>query len=198
MVHDYLVTLRNTHRKLIDRFSFLVVGTSVLLFLAEYFQSADKRLFQVFGSVALIALLVLNLYLSRKLGKKVYYSYAMYLTALVWATMPQLQWLSIFFVIMGLIERQAKKDLEIGFSADIIIFHSIPRKTYRWNEFSNIVLRDNILTLDFADNRILQRETIDDDSDCEEDEFNDYCREKLATHHSARQQHNQVSNLPAS
>lgn len=198
MIHDYLVTLRNTHRKLIDRFSFLVVGTSVLLFLAEYFQSADKRLFQVLGSVALVALLGLNWYLSRKLGKKVYYSYAMYVTALVWATMPQFQWLSLFFVIMGLIERQAKKDLEIGFSSDIIIFHSIPRKTYKWSEFSNIILRDNILTMDFADNRILQRETIDDDSDCEEDEFNDYCRKKLKAHRTARPQHNQVSDLPVS
>lgn len=197
MVYEYLVTLRNSHRKLIDRFSLLVIGTSALLFLAEFLRSADKRLFQVLGTAAILVLVAANIYLSRKYGKKVFYSYAMYVTALVWATMPQYQWLSVFFVIMGLIERQAKKDLEIGFSSSGIVFHTIPRKTYSWKEFSNIILRDNMLTLDFANNRIFQRETIDEDSDCEEDEFNDYCREKLGLKITYHPQHSTVSSQPA-
>jgi hypothetical protein len=43
------------------------------------------------------------------------------------------------------------------------------------------VLRDGLLTLDFTNNRILQREVEDDeDDDADEDEFNDYCRKQLA------------------
>jgi hypothetical protein len=61
---------------------------------------------------------------------------------------------------MGLMERQAKKNLEIGFSENSIVFNSFPRKAYGWNDFTNIVLRDNLLTLDFANNKLFQRETI--------------------------------------
>lgn len=179
MVYEYVVTLRNSNRKLIDRFSLLLIGTSVILFLAEYLQSAEKRWVQILGVGLILGLVALNFYLKRKHGKDVYYNYALYFTALVWATMPQYQWLSIFFVIMGLIERQAKKNLEIGFSSHSIVFNSFPRKIYKWKDFSNIILRDNLLTLDFLNNKIFQRETIDEESDCDENEFNDYCREKL-------------------
>jgi hypothetical protein len=57
--------------------------------------------------------------------------------------------------------------------------NSFPRKTYDWSDFTNIVLLDNLLTLDFADNRLFQRETIDEEGDAEEDEFNEYCRQRL-------------------
>jgi hypothetical protein len=38
-----------------------------------------------------------------------------------------------------------------------------------------------LLTLDFKNNRILQKEVVDDEEeDADEDEFNTYCRERLA------------------
>jgi len=41
-------------------------------------------------------------------------------------------------------------------------------------------LKDGLLTLDFRDNKLIQKEVIDDDEpDAPEDEFNDYCRSKL-------------------
>ncbi|HQD11089.1 MAG TPA: hypothetical protein PLQ65_15565, partial [Flavihumibacter sp.] len=84
------------------------------------------------------------------------------------------------FIVMGLLERQAKKNLEIGFDAEQIVFNNFPRKHYGWQDFSNIVLRDNILTLDYTDNRLFQRETIDEEGDADEDEFNAYCQTRLA------------------
>ena len=39
--------------------------------------------------------------------------------------------------------------------------------------FNNVVLKDDLLTLDFKSNKLLQRETIDEEGDAEEDEFND-------------------------
>ena len=80
---------------------------------------------------------------------------------------------------MGLFERQAKFPLEIGFSEDSIVINTLFRRRYRWTDFNNIVLKDDLLTLDFKNNRLLQRETIDEEGDAEEDEFNDYCREQL-------------------
>ena len=33
-----------------------------------------------------------------------------------------------------------------------------PGKKYQWDQFSNVVLKDNILTLDFKNNKLLQAE----------------------------------------
>ena len=48
--------------------------------------------------------------------------------------------------------------------------------------FNNVVLKDGLLTLDFKSNRLMQREVADDDDedDADEEEFNAYCRSRLA------------------
>lgn len=179
MVYDYVVTLQNRSRRLVDRFSLLTVGVSLLLFITQFILDTDKRWIHIIGAVLLIGLLAINAYKQRKNVAPVHYNSILMITGVVWASMPFLPWLSILFIVMGLLEKQAKKNLEIGFHEDRIVFNSFPRKFYSWSDFSNIVLRDNLLTLDFADNRLFQRETIDDEGDAEEDEFNAYCRARL-------------------
>lgn len=94
--------------------------------------------------------------------------------------MPFLSWLFLPFALMGLFERQAKMPLEVGFTDKEIAINTLIRKRYQWSDFNNIILRDDLLTLDFKSNRLLQRETIDEEGDAEEDEFNLFCRENLS------------------
>ena len=46
---------------------------------------------------------------------------------------------------------------------------NFPWKKYQWNEFSNIVLKDNILTMDFMNNKVMQGEIA---NEVNEKEFN--------------------------
>jgi hypothetical protein len=94
---------------------------------------------------------------------------------------PFLPWLSIFFVILAILEYQTKRPLEIGFDRDRVVINTLIRRKYDWSDFSNIILRDGLLTLDFRDNHLLQKEIADDEDedDADEDEFNDYCRARL-------------------
>ncbi|MBL7770677.1 MAG: hypothetical protein JNK20_16990 [Flavipsychrobacter sp.] len=180
MIYQYVVTLKNRFRDGIDRFSILACAVSSLLFLEAYFSGNEKLMILVIGGVLVLLLTAFNTYRLLKLKKRVRFNYLLMLTGLVWAGMPLYPWLSIPLILMGLVEHQAKKDLEIGFSDAEIVFNSIPRKHYSWGEFTNIVLKDNLLTLDYTNNRLFQRETVDDeDDDCEEDEFNNYCRTRL-------------------
>jgi hypothetical protein len=115
--------------------------------------------------------------------KKVYYSRALLIAALVWMKMPYAQWLTIVFIILALLEYQAKHATEIGFSDNQILINSLFKKRYQWSQFSNIVLKDGLLTLDFTSNRLLQREIEDEEeSEADEDEFNQYCRQQLNKH----------------
>jgi hypothetical protein len=71
---------------------------------------------------------------------------------------------------------------EIGFAKTHIIFNGLWNRKHDWAEISNIVLKDGILTIDFKNNRLFQKETDDlddDDYDGEEDEFNEFCQEQL-------------------
>ncbi len=180
MIYQYVVTLKNRNRAAIDRFSLLICGISALLFLEAWFSSTERLMILLIGSILILGLLSFNAYRIFRSKVRVRFNYILMLTGLVWAAMPVYPWLSIPLILMGLIEHQAKKDLEIGFSDNEIVFNTIPRKRQEWAEFTNIVLKDNLLTLDYANNKLFQRETVDDDDDdCDEDEFNEYCHARL-------------------
>jgi hypothetical protein len=179
MVYQYVVTLKNTSRKFIDTFSLLLlVITALLLFREQYF-SPNIKIAYLFGAIAIIAVIGWNIYQQKKNKQTVYYSSALFIAAIGWVTMPYLSWLFIPFALMGLFERQAKMPLEVGFTDSVIVINTLIRRRYKWGDFNNIILKDNLLTLDFKTNRLLQRETIDEEGDAQEDEFNDYCKRQL-------------------
>jgi hypothetical protein len=95
--------------------------------------------------------------------------------------MPGWKFLSVPFFLLGFLEAQAKHPLEIGFTSDHIVINSLFRRIYPWSAFNNVILKDGLLTLDFKDNRLIQKEAEeDDDPDAGEDEFNEFCRHRLA------------------
>jgi len=93
--------------------------------------------------------------------------------------MPVLEWVGLPVLLLALLEKQARFALEIGFTSDRIVFNTLFKRRFRWTDFSNIMLKEGLLTLDFKNNKIFQKETIDEDGDADEDEFNEYCRKQL-------------------
>lgn len=180
MIYQYVVSLKNRNSKYIDLIGLLLGILSVIFFVRELVVAHQVGIAYLLGAVFVTGVLIWNIVQSSK-GKKVYYSRALLVAALVWMKMPFFQWLTFVFIILALLEYQAKYSLEIGFSDQEIVINSLFKKRYQWNQFENIILKDGLLTLDFTNNRILQREIEDDeDNEADEDEFNAYCKRQLA------------------
>jgi hypothetical protein len=180
MVYHYLVTLRNDNRKYIDLLSLLLCSASALIFLREQLITPQKTIVYLVGFLFVAVMIVRNLYLVRTgNSEKVAYNRALFFAAIVWTVMPYFQWLVFVFGFLGLFEFHAKFPLEIGFTDKLIVFNSLIKKKYTWQDFNNVVLKDNVLTLDFKNNKIFQKETIDEDGEADEDEFNEFCRKCL-------------------
>ena len=60
-----------------------------------------------------------------------------------------------------------------------VIYPSFPKKKIDWQELSNLILKDGLLTIDFKNNRIIQQQIADISSTIDEKEFNDFCRQQL-------------------
>lgn len=181
MVYQYVVTLKNQTSRYIDVLGLILSIFSAFCFGLELVKTSSVSLACLIGVIAVPGFVIWNLVLQRK-KQKVYYSRALLIAALVWMKMPYFQWLAFVFIILALLEYQAKYSIEIGFADNEIVFNSLFKRRYSWQQFSNIVLKDGLLTLDFANNKILQREVEDDEEDdADEDEFNDYCRKQLAS-----------------
>lgn len=182
MIYQYVVVLKNQHTRYINILGFFLGMLSIVFFVRELSEPGKIGFVYLIGVLFIAGVLIWNVYHSVYKGRKVYYSRALLIAALVWMKMPYYQWLSFVFIILALLEYQAKYAVEIGFSDNEIKFNTLIKKRYRWSDFTNIMLKDGLLTLDFANNKILQREIEDDDDEDEADEkeFNEYCRQQLA------------------
>lgn len=180
MTYTYVVTLKNQQTRSLDALGFLLSIVSVFFFVYEMLASQEIGLAYLLGSAFIIGVVAWNVYMSFRKNRKVYYSRALLIAALVWMKMPFFQWLSFAFIILALLEYQAKYSIEIGFTSSQIVINTLIKKHYTWADLNNVVLKDGLLTLDFANNRVMQKEVEDDeDDDADEDEFNEWCRAQL-------------------
>lgn len=176
----YVVILKTTKDGSLNVLANLLSIASAAFFLKEFAFGIAVKYIQLVAVAVLLGILVWNFFKIRK-GKKAYYDRAYLITGLLWMGMPYMQWLFIPFILLALLEHQVKFPLEIGFSETQVVFNTIFKKRYNWNQLTNVMLRDGLLTMDFANNRLLQREVVDDedDDDTTEEEFNNFCRQQL-------------------
>ncbi|HEY0680304.1 MAG TPA: hypothetical protein VGD17_18605 [Chitinophagaceae bacterium] len=176
----YVVILKNTTDKPFTLLAILLNLASVVFFAKEFVFNRDADYIRILGLAVLVGMLVWNFVKSRK-GRKAYYDRVYLVTGLLWMGMPFMQWLFIPFMILAFLEHQVKFPLEIGFSESQIVFNTLFRKKYKWTQLSNVKLKDGMLTMDFLNNRILQRPVEDDqdEDDASEEEFNLFCRLQL-------------------
>ena len=182
MIYKYVVVLKNLQNRYIDLLGFFLSIFSAFCFARELTVANKVGIAYLIGLVVVLGIVIYNLVLTYRFKRKVYYARALLIAALVWMKMPYWQWLAFVFIILALLEYQAKYAVEIGFTDGHVMINSLFKKKYSWTQFNNVVLKDGIITLDFTNNRVLQRELEDDDEeeDADEEEFNEYCRSRLA------------------
>jgi hypothetical protein len=179
MRYDYVVALKRENAGRADLAGFLLLFFSILAFLFVEIRSFHFSFFLSFAALVLLAGILINISAARK-GKEMYFRNWLLIAGVCWIGMPFFRWMSAVFVVFALFEGQAKYPLEIGFSAEQIVLNTLIKKKISWSELDSVILKDGILTLNFKNNRIFQKEVPDEnESDADEQEFNRYCREQL-------------------
>ena len=90
--------------------------------------------------------------------------------------------LGMLYVIAGISEKFLAANVEIGFSENTIVKTGWVNKKYSWSELNNVVIKDDLLTMDFKNNTLLQAYTDDEEDeeyDVVDEEFNQYCKRQL-------------------
>lgn len=98
--------------------------------------------------------------------------------ALMWAWL-EMYLMSVVILGLGVLDFIARKKPQFIFTDDIIEKKAFPASTIRWEELDNVILKDNILTIDFKNDRLIQEEIDIDSYDIDEEAFNSYCAAQL-------------------
>lgn len=182
-VYDYVVVLKDRNGRSVRRVGALLslLGMAMLAYRwASIPESGASILFLTSGSV----LMGWNLLRMRR-RQPVRHWPALSLTGIGLLLVPPFHPAGIAFLILARLESFALKRTELGISETGIRFNGMGDRRIAWSELRNVVLRDGLLTIDYLDNRLFQRDTDDlEDEEYEagEDEFNIFCREQIRKH----------------
>jgi hypothetical protein len=128
------------------------------------------------GALALYALL--RWYVSEKQGARHFFDeFAFFIPAICWFGMNNYLFM-ILLILMGFLFRFSMQPIRFVFTAQKVIKTNFPKKEFEWNAFSNVILKDNILTLDLRNNKLIQAE-IEKPQELKEDQFNVFVRDQM-------------------
>jgi uncharacterized membrane protein YhiD involved in acid resistance len=89
-------------------------------------------------------------------------------------------WIGFFLFLFALMGLLTLRKLKVDINNHSIAYPSFPRKKIAWNEVSNLMLKDNILTIDLKNNKLIQH-TINENENkaLDEQAFNSFVQQQI-------------------
>lgn len=169
------ITLKNEKEKTYRFIILLFVILHVLFFVYLLF---DEQLWKKGVSGLVITLLYSGYRLLITNTSRQKFSFGSgYFFVLSFITINDSWWLWGIELVLLILSSIALSPLLFSFTTAEIKKVPFPFKKYHWNEFSNVVLKDNILTLDFKNNKLLQAEIAT--ANINEEAFNNFAIDQL-------------------
>jgi hypothetical protein len=185
--YNYIITVKQPDYKNANAISLLMLLLALFVFIYTtwtYWPSKAYHnvaiLYAIFSSFITIWCIYCFTF-AKRLKHVPYFRLALAAAAIGWFVEPLSNyWMGALYALAAIIERQVKFPAEIGVDDAGITFNSLPAKSYTWHAIDNMLLKDDIITIEFRNNKIYQKETEADVSPALEKEFNAFCNSKIS------------------
>ena len=173
--HSYQIVLKNYKIKSYRFIALLVVFSNLAVFLFLLF--SDKYFYDAAASLFLIAVYCLYRFYIAKKNKSGFYMdvVSFFILAGCWVALHNYAIVAVC-ALMGMLYHFSLQKLLFVFNNASVKKMNFPSSEYQWSGFSNVMLRDNILTLDFNNNKLIQCEI---ENDINEVEFNEFAQQQI-------------------
>jgi len=153
----------------------LVLNLAGILFIT-YLKDFKSWIPFIIAAVAVFAAF-LSFYFRNK-NEKAILTGAFILLSLAWIVAGY--WVvSVLNILFMILHMAALQKPIVSVNESRVVYPSFPKKKIDWQELSNLIIKDGLLTIDFKNNRIIQQQVVDISSTIDEKEFNDFCRQQL-------------------
>ncbi len=95
----------------------------------------------------------------------------------LWWFAAGIYWMGILVFIFSIFATLSKQKMQIIFSDENILYHAFLKRSFNWADISNVVLKDDMLTIDFKNNKIIQQPI--EESSFTEADFNRFCQKLI-------------------
>ncbi len=186
--YEYVIEFKNPALKYADIISLLLCLLTIIPFTYFLFFAPGVIETYILTLAVIILQLVYNYYKKKK-GKSINHNYAFAICFIAWITIPYKSYLlGMLYLIAMITENQAKVTPGAGIDSEGVTINSLPQRKFKWQNLSNVIIKDNLLTIDRKNNRIIQKETESDIPSQLQEEFNKYCKHRLRNHELSPEQ----------
>jgi hypothetical protein len=169
----YLIELKDMQATRKSTTGLLLSILAVIIFLTRWDTAKENYYIDFIIAFIILAGLVYNRFFSR--GKTpIPYRFFFIAAAAGLGLLYPFHFISIAYLILAFAEAPLNRRHTVAFSNDGIMIKSWKKDFYTWSQLQAAILKDGLLTLDFRNNRILQKEVIGS-NDINESDFNVWC-----------------------
>jgi hypothetical protein len=175
----YEIVLQNKKASIYSTISWLIIALNLLIFLYLGVTKLAEKFVNPLLGASLLVLIFLFLFIVRRKeeNKNRHFILSFIIIVLTWITMGFYLTAAINLILF-FFQDITRRNLEISVAVDKITYPSFPKRTIHWNELSNLILKDGLLTIDFKNNKIIQQLIEMTEHPVDEKEFNDFCHEQ--------------------
>ena len=179
-MEKYSITLPNEKAATYRYVALFIITINLLLSGFISVTAIDTRVkYLSFAATVVCSVALAILFINRKSNKKytIPMMSSLLITAILWLFIGKylLSLCICCFAVMGF---YTGRKLSVTFSAEGILYPSFPKKVFLWKDISNVLLKDDMLTIDFKNNRLIQA-LINKESAVAESGFNDFCKKQI-------------------
>ncbi len=181
-MNQFLFTLKDNNQKAFNSFFWFLFFLHFIAAAVRAFNATNNYQKNIAASSMAVFLLLTAFFFlfKNKIKQKNYQLVLLGLMVLFW--LVQAAWLPALIVVMAVslsFVILKKKSEAIFSAAEIIITRSVFKKNYSWAAVQNVILKDNLLSVDFKNNHLLQVELSTDNMSVDENSFNQFCKRQL-------------------
>ena len=177
-MQQFEVTLKNEKVKFYKSIALLLVILNLAVFI--YLLIADVHFYEVAAALLLSAFYIIYLLYNSKKTKKPFFinEFTFFILAGCWIAL-QNYLVAFCAMALAILYHLSLQKIQVLFTAEVVKKLNFPQKEFSWEVFTNVMMKDNILTLDFKNNRLMQSET---ESNINEMEFNEFAVQQINKH----------------
>jgi hypothetical protein len=179
-IFDYIIVCKSPDFKKVDRISQFMLLLSILSFSFGLYKGLFTTPTLVYAIITSIISWGIFCYFQKKQGGIPYYRLGLLFASWGWFLLPKALIIAGIFLIGALFERQVKFPYEIAFAPTGIIVNTFPKKFFPWKEIQNALIKDDVITIDFKNNKLIQKDINEPVSESVTLEFNNFCAEQIA------------------
>jgi hypothetical protein len=174
-MQKFELVIRNEKIKTYRLICLMIVILNALLFAVLLFDAQTKNN----GLIAIVFIIAYTLFrfFKSKRSKPGFFfdEWILFLVMMLWVVENN-YFFAMSDLILFLLYSAAIDKTVYSFGQERIKQKNFPWKKYSWEQLSNVLLKDNMLTMDFKNNRLLQMQT---ENDINERDFNEYAKEQI-------------------